>query len=131
MKSFLLVIVAVGAAQGAVTCDECRAAAQDFVSHLLSQEGITEQTDEMKSKVCPQVILLTITRVHRQYEYPQLGLDGCEETLDLWYPAMASCIFNHFVLDADLCVGAGDVRPEIMIILSLETPQVSAPPGAV
>ena len=55
MKSLLVVIAAVGAARGAVTCDECRTAAQDFVSHLLSEEGITEQTDEMKSKVCPQV----------------------------------------------------------------------------
>ena len=56
MKSLLVVLAAVGAARGAVTCDECRAGAQDFVAHLLSQEGITEQTDEMKSKVCPQVM---------------------------------------------------------------------------
>ena len=57
MKSLLVVIaaLAVGAARGAVTCDECRTAVQDFVSHLLSEEGITEQTEEMKSKVCPQV----------------------------------------------------------------------------
>ena len=55
MKSLLLVIAALGAARAAVTCDECRTAAQDFVSHLLSEEGITEQTDEMKAKVCPQV----------------------------------------------------------------------------
>ena len=55
MKSLLVLFLAVGVSQAAVTCDECRAAAQDFVSHLLSAEGLAEQTEAMKANVCPQV----------------------------------------------------------------------------
>ena len=33
----------------------CQAAAQDFVSHLLSEESIAEQVQIMKDSVCPQV----------------------------------------------------------------------------
>ena len=108
MKSLLLVIAALGAARAAVTCEECRSSVQDFVSHLLSQEGITEQTDEMKAKVCPQENTVLCCH-HRTYDCSQLGLDGCEEILDMWYPAMANCIFNHFVVEADVCVGAGEI----------------------
>jgi len=87
---FIAVVCAVRGVKGAVTCDECRTAAEDFVMHLLSEEGITEQTEVMKSKVCPWI-----------------GLEGCEDILDMWYPDMADCIFRHFVLEADVCVGAG------------------------
>merc|ERR1719189_3395518 len=70
MKSLLVLFLAVGVSQAAVTCDECRAAAQDFVS-------------------------------------PQLGIDGCEGILDMWYGDMAKCIFNHFILEGDVCSLAG------------------------
>merc|ERR1719295_982748 len=70
MKLLLLVVAAAGVAQGAVTCDECQAAAQDFVS-------------------------------------PQLGIDGCEGILDMWYADMATCIFNHFIIEGDACSLAG------------------------
>merc|ERR1719346_90663 len=70
MKLLLLVVAAAGVAQGAVTCDECQAAAQDFVCH-------------------------------------QLGMDGCEGILDMWYADMATCIFNHFIIDGDACSLAG------------------------
>ena len=57
LLSLLVLLFAGGVAQAgqAVTCEECRTAAQDFVTHLLSEEGITEQTEVMKSQVCPQV----------------------------------------------------------------------------
>merc|ERR1712149_14751 len=76
--------------QAAVTCDECQAAAQDFVSHLLTEESIAEQVQLMKDNVCPQ-----------------LGMDGCEGILDMWYADMATCIFNHFILESDACSLAG------------------------
>merc|ERR1719219_1205233 len=70
MKLLLVLVGAVGVARAAVTCDECQAAAQDFVS-------------------------------------PQLGVDGCEDILDMWYADMAGCIFNHFILEGDGCAMAG------------------------
>merc|ERR1712029_316204 len=70
--------------------DECQAAAQDFVSHLLTEESIAEQVQLMKDNVCPQ-----------------LGMDGCEGILDMWYADMATCIFNHFIIEGDACSLAG------------------------
>merc|ERR1719167_1983785 len=90
MKLLLLVVAVAGVAQGAVTCDECQAAAQDFVSHLLTEESIAEQVQLMKDNVCPQ-----------------LGMDGCEGILDMWYADMATCIFNHFIIEGDACSLAG------------------------
>merc|ERR1711931_10353 len=90
MKLLLLLVAAAGVAQGAVTCDECQAAAQDFVSHLLTEESIAEQVQLMKDNVCPQ-----------------LGMDGCEGILDMWYADMATCIFNHFIIEGDACSLAG------------------------
>merc|ERR1719397_1972899 len=55
MKLLLVLVVAVGVARAAVTCDECQAAAQDFVSHLLSEESLAEQVEIMKANVCPQL----------------------------------------------------------------------------
>ena len=57
MKLLLVLLVALGVTQAAVTCDECQAAAQDFVSHLLSEESLAEQVQIMKDNVCPQVLL--------------------------------------------------------------------------
>merc|ERR1719225_377519 len=92
LLSLLVLLFAGGVAQAgqAVTCEECRTAAQDFVTHLLSEEGITEQTGGMKSQVCPQ-----------------LGLEGCEDILDMWYPDMAQCIFDHFIIESDICSRGG------------------------
>merc|ERR1711874_911808 len=90
MKFLLVLVAAVGVSQAAVTCDECQAAAQDFVSHLLSEESLAEQIQILKDNVCPQ-----------------LGMDGCEGILDMWYADMASCIFNHFILESDACSLAG------------------------
>ena len=52
MKSLLVLFVAVGVSQAAVTCDECRATAQDLVSHLLSEESLAEQVQMMRDSVC-------------------------------------------------------------------------------
>ena len=39
---------------------------------------------------------------------PQLPADvDCEGILDQWFPDMASCIYNHFVLEADVCSKLG------------------------
>ena len=38
---------------------------------------------------------------------PQLGVDGCEGILDMWYADMATCIFNHFIIEGDACALAG------------------------
>ena len=55
MKLLCVLLASVGVARGDVTCDECRAAARDFVSHLLSEESLAEQVEIMKANVCPQV----------------------------------------------------------------------------
>ena len=34
-------------------------------------------------------------------------MDGCEGILDMWYADMATCIFNHFILESDACSLAG------------------------
>ena len=62
MKLLLVLVGAVGIAQAAVTCDECQAAAQDFVSHLLTEESLAEQIQILKDNVCPQV---TFSSFHR------------------------------------------------------------------
>ena len=68
MKYLLVLVAALGAAQAAVTCDECQAAAQDFVSHLLTEESLAEQVQLMKDNVCPQV-----TQNHRVFTaFPKL-----------------------------------------------------------
>merc|ERR1712062_565079 len=90
MKLLILLVAAAGVAQGAVTCNECQAAAQDFVSHLLTEESLAEQVQLMKDNVCPQ-----------------LGMDGCEGILNMWYADMATCIFNHFIIEGDACSLAG------------------------
>ena len=55
MKLLCVLLAAVGAVRGAVTCDECQAAVQDFASHLMSEESLAEQGEIMKANVCPQV----------------------------------------------------------------------------
>ena len=66
MKLLLVLLFAAGVVRGvpskAVTCEECRTATQDFVTHLLSEEGIMEQTEVMKAKVCPQVRITLINQ---------------------------------------------------------------------
>ena len=39
-----------------VTCDECRAAARDFTTYLLSEQSLAEQSDILQRQVCPQVL---------------------------------------------------------------------------
>ena len=62
----------------------------DWCSHLLTEESLAEQVQLMKDNVCPQ-----------------LGVDGCEGILDMWYADMATCIFNHFIIEGDACALAG------------------------
>ena len=51
-----------------VTCDECRAAARDFTTYLLSEQSLAEQSDILQRQVCPQVLttdqVLTRTDVY-------------------------------------------------------------------
>merc|ERR1712126_675782 len=87
MKYFILAL----AATGAVTCDECQTAASDLVDRLLSEESIAEQIAILKLVVCPQL---------------PADID-CEGTLDMWYADMAGCIYNHFMLEQDVCALLG------------------------
>merc|ERR1712234_25291 len=66
-------------------------AAVGLVDHLLSEESIGEQVGALKELVCPQV---------------PAEVD-CVGALDTYYPDMASCIFNHFILDQDVCTLLG------------------------
>merc|ERR1712029_477119 len=93
MKYFVLSLAAIVAVSGSgvPTCDECKTAAAGLVDHLLSEESIGEQVGALKELVCPQV---------------PAEVD-CEGALDTYYPDMASCIFNHFILDQDVCTLLG------------------------
>merc|ERR1712037_233685 len=84
MKLLILAIAAIStvSASKAVTCDECQAAVTDLVARLLSEESIAEQVAILKLTVCPQP--------------PDID---CEGTLDMWFPDMAGCIYNHFMLE--------------------------------
>merc|ERR1739840_75249 len=88
MKLLILAIAAIStvSASKAVTCDECQAAVTDLVARFLSEESIAEQVAILKLTVCPQL--------------PDID---CEGTLDMWFPDMAGCIYNHFMLEQDVC----------------------------
>ena len=90
MKFLVLALAALGSvsASKAVTCDECQAAVTDLVARLLSEESIAEQIAILKQTVCPML--------------PDLQPD-CEGTLDILFPDMAGCIYNHFMLEKDVC----------------------------
>merc|ERR1711976_281770 len=88
MKFLVLALATLGSfsASKAVTCDECQAAVTDLVARLLSEESLAEQIAILKLTVCP--------------ELPDID---CEGTLDMWFPDMAGCIYNHFMLEQDVC----------------------------
>jgi len=88
MKVLVLTLAAISAvsASRAVTCDECQAAVVDLVTRLTSPESIAEQIAILKLTVCPQL--------------PDID---CEGTLDMWFADMANCIYNHFMLEQDVC----------------------------
>merc|ERR1719232_231807 len=92
----LLLTAALGAVSGsaasrAVTCDECQAASADLVDRLLGEESLAEQIAILKLVVCPQL---------------PAEVD-CEGVLDMWFADMASCIYNHFILEQDVCALLG------------------------
>merc|ERR1739838_1138580 len=92
---FLVLLAAIGcasaASSNAVTCDECQAGAAALVDHLLSDASIAEQGAILKAVVCPQLD----------------DAAGCEVVIDTWFGDIATCIYNHFVLDADVCSRLG------------------------
>merc|ERR1711874_806250 len=91
----LVLLAAIGyasaASSHAVTCDECQAGAQGLVDRLLSEESLAEQGAILKAIVCPQL------------DDPA----GCEANVDMWFGDMATCIYNHFVLEGDVCSRLG------------------------
>merc|ERR1711963_504370 len=92
MKFIILAIGAVSASDSkAVTCDECQAAVGDLVTRLLGEESLAEQIAILKLVVCPQL---------------PAEID-CETVLDTWYADMAGCIYNHFMLEQDVCALLG------------------------
>merc|ERR1711862_382527 len=79
------------ASSNAVTCEECQAGAAALVDRLLSEASLTEQGEILKALVCPQT------------DDPA----SCEAAVDMWFGDMATCIYNHFVLEADVCSRLG------------------------
>ena len=103
----LLLLAALAAVSGSgvreVSCDECQTAAAKLADHLLSEHSIEEQMQILKEVVCPQVHSLA-TRSKSKYLHLQLPADvDCEGILDMWFADMASCIYNHFILEQDVC----------------------------
>merc|ERR1711868_132956 len=91
MKLFLtFAFITFGAvtASGVPTCDECKTAVGDLVTRLLTDESLAEQISILKLVLCPQL---------------PADLGDCEAGLDMWFPDMASCIYNHFLLEQDVC----------------------------
>merc|ERR1712243_345330 len=92
---FLVLLAAVGyasaASSNAVTCEECQAGAAALVDRLLSDASLSEQGEILKALVCPQT------------EDPA----SCMAAVDMWFGDMATCIYNHFVLEADVCSRLG------------------------
>merc|ERR1712061_300875 len=96
LKMKLLVLLATigyasAASSHAVTCEECQDGAQALVDHLLSDASLAEQGAIVKAIVCPQLP-------------PEAN---CDANVDMWFPDMASCIYNHFVLEGDVCTRLG------------------------
>merc|ERR1712106_1171919 len=92
---FLVLLAAIScasaASSNAVTRDECQAGAAALVEHLLSEASIAEQGAILKAVVCPQLA----------------DAAACEASIDMWFPDMAGCIYNHFVLEGDVCSRLG------------------------
>eukprot|EP00091_Calanus_sinicus_P007111 TRINITY_DN17_c0_g1_i4.p1 TRINITY_DN17_c0_g1~~TRINITY_DN17_c0_g1_i4.p1 ORF type:complete len:219 (-),score=77.20 TRINITY_DN17_c0_g1_i4:36-605(-) len=92
---FLVLLAAIGcasaASSNAVTCDECQAGAAGLVDHLLSEASLAEQGEILKAIVCPQLE----------------DADACMAAIDAYFGDMASCIYNHFVLEGDVCSRLG------------------------
>merc|ERR1712096_58212 len=91
----LVLLAAIGyasaASSHAVTCDECQAGAQGLGDRLLSEESLAEQGAILKAIVCPQLD----------------DAASCEAAIDMWFGDMASCIYNHFILEGDVCSRLG------------------------
>merc|ERR1712228_656642 len=94
MKFFVL-LAAIGAASAAssnaVTCDECQQGAAALVDRLLTSESLDEQAGFIKALVCPETA----------------DPAACEAAVDMWFADMATCIYNHFVIDGDVCSRLG------------------------
>merc|ERR1712071_431702 len=82
------------ASSNAVTCDECQAGAAALVDHLLSDASLAEQGAILKAVVCPQLD----------------DAASCEGAIDMWFGDMASCIYNHFILEGDVPPGSVSAR---------------------
>eukprot|EP00091_Calanus_sinicus_P019396 TRINITY_DN4855_c0_g1_i2.p1 TRINITY_DN4855_c0_g1~~TRINITY_DN4855_c0_g1_i2.p1 ORF type:complete len:208 (-),score=80.66 TRINITY_DN4855_c0_g1_i2:74-631(-) len=92
---FLVLLAAIGcasaASSNAVTCDECRAGTVALVDHLLTDASLAEQTEILKAVVCPQLE----------------DADACTATIDMWFNDIATCIYNHFIVETDVCTEFG------------------------
>merc|ERR1739838_880363 len=92
---FLVFLAAIScasaASSNAVTCDECQAGAAALVDHLLTEDSIAEQGEILKAIVCPATS----------------DPAGCEANIDMYFGDMAGCIYNHFVLESDVCSRLG------------------------
>merc|ERR1719402_1484282 len=85
---------------------KCQAGAAALVDRLLSDASLAEQGEILKALVCPQTA----------------DPANCEAAVDMWFGDMAGCIYNHFVLEADVCSRLGLCKKA-----SIFTPQTADP----
>merc|ERR1712179_203052 len=90
----LLLFAAIGYTSAAVTCDECKDAAAGLVDRLTSEASIAEQTEVLIAALCPAS--------------PDPVM--CEKGMNMWWGAMAHCLYPHFIGAGDVCSRLGSAR---------------------
>merc|ERR1712055_697373 len=93
MKFLILLatIAFASAAERAVTCDECKAAAAGLVDRLTTDASIEEQTGILVEVVCPVS--------------PDPA--ACEQGLTQYWGDMAQCLYPEFIGARDVCTLMG------------------------
>merc|ERR1712002_408772 len=87
----LLLLAAIGYTSAAVTCDECKSAAEGLVARLTTPESIVEQIQILIATVCPMA--------------PNAA--DCELGISLRWPDMAGCLYPQFIGAGDVCERLG------------------------
>merc|ERR1712012_1364464 len=64
----------------------------DLDVHLNSEESLAEQIAILKQALCP-MCSCSEKRMNEE----------CEMYLNMWYPRMAGCMYNHFLKEQDIC----------------------------
>merc|ERR1712076_114098 len=96
IMKLLLLFAAIGYTSAAVTCDECKDAAAGLVDRLTSEASIAEQTEVLIAALCPAS--------------PDPVM--CEKGMNMWWGAMAHCLYPHFIGAGDVC-SSGFLQEEL------------------